>query len=120
MTAENQIDALLVQRIQEGDAAAWGALIARYEGRWLAFAESRLRRRDVSEDMVQWAFIDFLNSLPNYDGNRRLESYRFTISAPKVTDHLRREGRPPALSIEGISSSDAGGWQLPGSSRPAS
>jgi RNA polymerase sigma-70 factor (ECF subfamily) len=120
MTAENQIDALLVQRIQEGDAAAWGDLIARYEGRLLAFAESRLRKRDVSEDIVQEAFIGFLNSLPNYDGKRPLESYLFTICAHKLTDHLRREGRRPTLSLEGISSSDEGGWQLPGSSRPAS
>ena len=120
MNADNQIDALLIQRIHEGDGAAWRDLIARYEGRLLAFAESRLRKRDVSEDVVQESFIGFLNSLPNYDGKRPLESYLFTICAHKLTDFLRREGRRPSLSLDGLANSDDGGWQLPGSSRPAS
>lgn len=44
-----------------------GRLTARYEGRLLAFVESRIRNRSTSEDIVQEAFIGFLNSLPNYD-----------------------------------------------------
>ncbi len=81
----------------------------------LAFAESRLRKRDVSEDVVQEAFIGFLNSLPNYTtGNRPLESYLFTIAAHKLTDCLRREGRRPALSLDGMGGSHEGQWQLPG------
>ena len=35
--------------------------------------------------------------MPNYDGKRPLESYLFSICAYKLTDHLRREGRRPAL-----------------------
>ncbi len=81
MSTEHQTDALLVERIRAGDADAWSDLIRRYEGRLLAFAESRLRKRDVSEDIVQESFIGFLNSLPNYDGKRPLESYLFTICA---------------------------------------
>ncbi len=72
---------LMVQRIRAGDADAWRELIDRYEGRLLAFTEGRLRSRDASEDIVQEAFIGFLNSLPNYDGRRPLESYLFSICA---------------------------------------
>ncbi len=120
MAFDNQADELLIRRIRAGDAEAWSDLIARYEGRLLAFAESRLRRRDISEDIVQESFIGFLNSLPNYDGQRPLESYLFTICAHKLTDHLRREGRRPAVSLAGMGSSEEGEWQLPASSRPAS
>ena len=81
MTANSQADSLLVQRIREGDGSAWGDLIARYEGRLLAFVESRLGRRGPSEDIVQETFVGFLNSLPNYDGRRALESYLFSICA---------------------------------------
>ena len=45
------------------------------------------------------AFLGFLNSLPNYDGRRPLESYLFSICAYKLTDHLRREGRRPAVPL---------------------
>ena len=120
MTSEHQTDALLVQRIRAGDTDAWSDLIARYEGRLLAFAESRLRKRDVSEDIVQESFIGFLTSLPNYDGKRPLESYLFTICAHKLTDFLRREGRRPAIAMSGMASSGGGNWEVPGTSRPAS
>jgi RNA polymerase sigma-70 factor (ECF subfamily) len=120
MSDASQADSELVQRIRSGDIDAWGELISRYEGRLLAFAESRLRNRDVSEDIVQEAFIGFLTSLPNYDGKRPLESYLFTICAHKLTDHLRREGRRPTLSLSNTATTSGGDWQIPGRSRPAS
>lgn len=118
--SQNQSDAVLVQRIRSGDTDAWSDLISRYEGRLLAFAESRLRRRDASEDVVQESFIGFLNSLPNFDGKRPLESYLFTICAHKLTDHMRREGRRPTIPLSSSQNSSDGDWQIPGSSRPAS
>jgi RNA polymerase sigma-70 factor (ECF subfamily) len=120
MSSEPETDTLLVERIRAGDADAWNDLIGRYEGRLLAFAESRVRKRDVSEDIVQESFIGFLNSLPNYDGKRPLESYLFSICAHKLTDYLRREGRRPAVSLSGMVAGTEGDWDLPGSSRPAS
>ena len=47
-------------------------LIARYEGRLLAFVQRRLNERTISEDVVQETFIGFLNSLPNFDDRREL------------------------------------------------
>ncbi len=107
-------DAELVQRIRDGEANAWGDLIALYQGRLLAFAESRLRRRQASEDVVQETFIGFLNSLPNYDGNRRLESYLFTICHHKLTDHLRKTGRRPTLPLSSAASGSSGTWEIQG------
>jgi len=110
---------LLVDRIGQGDEQGWQDLIARYEGRLLAFVESRLRNRASSEDIVQDTFVGFLNSLPNYDGKRPLEGYLFSICAYKLTDHLRREGRRPAVPLS-ASTDSSGGWQMAGSARPAS
>ena len=45
-------DRLLIQQIRAGDEKAWKQLIARYEGRLLAFADRRLRDRAASEDVV--------------------------------------------------------------------
>lgn len=110
---------LLIQRIREGDSGAWSDLISRYEGRLLAFVESRIGHRGASEDVVQEAFIGFLNSLPNYDGRRPLESYLFSICAYKLTDYLRREGRRPTIPLSATSGS-SGHWQVPGAARAAS
>ena len=120
MKRPNEIDRVLVERISSGDGDAWSDLIARYEGRLLAFVESRLTNRSASEDIVQEAFVGFLNSLPNYDNRRSLESYLFSICAYKMTDHLRREGRRPAIPLSSGQDSSGGHCQLEGEDRPAS
>ena len=117
---KNEADAILVERIRKGDSDAWQALIDRYEGRLLAFTDSRIRNRASSEDIVQDAFVGFLISLPNYDGGRPLESYLFTICAYKLTDHLRREGRRPSIQMHGRSSSSGGEIEPAGVARQAS
>src|SRR5258707_4064414 len=88
-------DRLLIQQIRKGDPGAWEALISRYEGRLLAFVDRRLHDRGASEDVVQETFVGFLNSLPNFDEHRELQTYLFTIASHKLTDHLRRIGRHP-------------------------
>lgn len=98
-------DAILIDRIRAGQPDAWQELIARFEGRLLAYVEARLHRRDVAEDVVQETLIGLLTSLPNYDAARPLESYLFSIAAHKLTDHLRRQGRRPALPLAGATSS---------------
>ena len=103
-TMEQEADRFLIERIRDGDSEAWQNLIDRYEGRLMAFTNSRIRNRASSEDIVQEAFVGFLVSLPNYDGGRPLESYLFSICAYKLTDHLRREGRRPSLQMHGRSS----------------
>ncbi len=112
-------DTLLIQRIRAGEDRAWEELIDRFEGRLLAFAESRLGRRAASEDVVQETLIGFLTSLPNFDCGRPLESYLFSIAAHKLTDYLRREGRRPTLPLASAGSSQSD-RELPGPARVAS
>ena len=94
-SSTSESDRLLIRQIRQGDSRSWNTLIARYEGRLLAFVDRRLHDRAASEDVVQEAFIGFLNSLPNFDEQRELQTYLFTIASYKLTDHLRRMGRHP-------------------------
>ncbi|MBN2477425.1 MAG: sigma-70 family RNA polymerase sigma factor [Pirellulales bacterium] len=119
MSIPSQSDSLLIRRIRTGESEAWGELIGQYEGRLLAYVESRLRNRAAAEDVVQEAFIGFLTSLPNYDRRRPLESYLFSIAAHKLTDFMRREGRRPTLPLvpDGASGNS---WEPAGKARAAS
>ena len=117
--ATSDAEALLVQQVRAGDASAWRQLIERYEGRLLAFVDSRLHDRAASEDVVQETFIGFLTSLPHYDEKRDMEAYLFSIAAHKLIDHLRKQGRRP---IDQFGSDDHGRPldEVPGDGRPAS
>ena len=110
---------LMLSRIRQGDAAAWEDFIAGYEGRLLAFVESRLRNRAASEDVVQEAFMGFLISLPNYDESTPLESWLFSITAHKLTDQLRKEGRRPTIPLF-VPDSQRGSSEPAGNARHAS
>jgi RNA polymerase sigma-70 factor (ECF subfamily) len=92
-------DTWLLREIRTGSPAAWQECIDRFEGRLLAFVDSRLRDRGTSEDVVQETFLGFLRALPNYDDRTPLESFLFSIAAHKLTDVLRRQGRRPTLPL---------------------
>src|SRR5713226_8098681 len=105
----SESDRLLIQGIRTGDPKAWEQLIARFEGRLLAFVRHRLHDRNLSEDVVQETFVGFLTSLPNFDDRRELQTYLFSIASYKITDQLRRKGRRPQFT-----DSDAGDEALRG------
>jgi len=115
----SEADRLLIDQVRAGDTNAWQLLIERYEGRLLAFVDSRLHDRATSEDVVQDTFVGFLTSLPNFDDRRDLEAYLFSIAAHKLTDHLRKQGRRP---IDQFGSDDHGRPldEVPGGARAAS
>src|SRR3954466_1392947 len=99
MAMSSEGDRLLIGQIREGDPRAWENLIARYEGRLLAFVERRLHDRAASEDVVQETFIGFLNSLAHFDDRRELQTYLFTIASHKLTDYLRSAGPHPMAKV---------------------
>jgi RNA polymerase sigma-70 factor (ECF subfamily) len=94
----SESDRLLIAGIRRGDQRAWESLIERYEGRLLAFVQRRLHDHAASEDVVQETFVGFIHSLPNFDEQRELQTYLFTIASHKLTDYLRRVGRHPLRS----------------------
>lgn len=110
---------LLIAAVRSGDSHAWEDLIARYEGRLLAFVDARIGRRAAGEDIVQETFLGFLLSLPNYDDKTPLESYLFSIAAHKLTDVLRREGRRPTIPLL-LPDSQGHGHEPAGNDRAAS
>jgi RNA polymerase sigma-70 factor, ECF subfamily len=109
----DEADKLLVARIRSGDQKAWAECIARFEGRLLAFVDSRLRDRATSEDVVQETFLGFLLGLPNYNEQTPIEVFLFSIAAHKLTDVLRRQGRRPTIPLFAGDASEREGAELP-------
>ena len=117
--ATTDAEKLLIRQVRAGDPQAWRQLIERFEGRLVAFVDSRIHDRAASEDVVQETFVGFLTSLLHYDETRDLEAYLFSIAAHKLTDHLRKQGRRP---VDQLGSDDHGRplEEIPGDARAAS
>lgn len=104
--APENADRFLVDAVRAGDQAAWRQLIERYHGRLLAFARARTPGLADAEDVVQETFVGFLQSLPNYDPDRALETYLFTIVRYKLIDRMRSR----KLNTVGLDSGDDDWW----------
>jgi RNA polymerase sigma-70 factor, ECF subfamily len=103
----NDAERLLVQTIKTGGDAgdmAYRQLIDDYEGRLRAYVRRRLHDPGTVDDVVQEVFIGFLRGVQNYDENKSLQTWLFSIASYKVTDQLRRMGRRQAHT--GIDSDD--------------
>lgn len=98
----NAADQFLVSQIRDGHQDAWRQLIERYQGRLTAFARMHTASLSDAEDLVQEAFVGFLQSLDHFDARRTLETYLFTIVRYKLYDQLRKKKlallNPPADS----------------------
>ncbi len=82
-------DRYLLQQITRGDAEGWSQLVRTYQGRLLAFARSRLARKEEAEDLVQDTFIAFLEGIKRFRENASVETFLFTILRHKLIDFFR-------------------------------
>ncbi|MEW5931016.1 MAG: RNA polymerase sigma factor [Gemmatimonadota bacterium] len=70
---------MLVQRVREGDAASFDAIVDRYYADCLRYAARMLGNRADAEEAVQDAFLRAFRSLGRYDHRDRLRGWLFRI-----------------------------------------
>ena len=93
-----EVDKLLIQEIRSGADDAWMRFVDRFSGRLQAFVRKKIRDSATVEDIVQETFIGFINSLPNFDESRPVDSFLFTICRYRIIDHFKKTGRRPDIS----------------------
>ncbi len=114
-----QDDALL-QRLRDGDNAAFRDLIARYNQRLLIVARAIIG--DVfAEDVVQEAWTSIYRAIGRFEGRSTLSTWMIQIVSNEAKSRLRKEKRhmnvadveqlPAALAEQRFSPD--GHWQLP-------
>ena len=79
MTAEDAVDAALVERVRSGDVDAYDALVRRHLPRAHAVAYRLLGHREDAEDLVQDAFIQALDRIDSFDSERPFGPWFFRI-----------------------------------------
>ncbi len=87
----------LLDQIRQGRPQAWEQFVDRYQGRLEAFARSKLRTPSDAEDLVQDAFMSFVQSLGAFRGQASLETYLFAILRRKIINWGR--GRKSSICL---------------------
>ena len=91
----------LVQRAQEGDAAAFRELFAQHKDRVASIVFRFLGHSSEVDDVVQEVFLHVHRSLPRFRGDARFTTWLYRLTANITKMHLRRKAsRPRVVDVE--------------------
>jgi RNA polymerase sigma-70 factor (ECF subfamily) len=111
MDRESELE--LVARIRAGDAGAFDAIHAEFNGRLFNFLARLSRRREVAEDLLDETWLRFVDRAHKLTPDTRLGPFLFTVARNLYVSYCR------ARMLEDAQSADAIGlWPL-GSPAPS-
>ena len=80
----------LMKVVQSGDFSPASVLFDRYSGRIYNFAYRFLRSPEAAEDATQEVFVKMLKNAGQFNGEAKLSTWLFSITANLCRDHLRK------------------------------
>ena len=94
------MDASLIVRAQEGDAAAFAAVAAEIADRFLVVARKILRDHDLADDATQQALVAVWRDLPQLRDPERFEAWSYRLLVRACHAERRRERRwSPSVAL---------------------
>jgi len=118
-------DAPLVERLLDGDEAAFADLVAQYHGRLLRLALLFVSDRASAEEVVQDTWLAVLTGLRSFEGRSSLKTWIFSILTNRAKTRGQRDKRVvPFSALSGEPSehepaviasrfTPLGGWSAP-------
>ena len=88
-------DQELVKNYLNGDNSSFEVLLKRHKSRVFAFIMSKIKNRDITEDIFQDTFIKVINSLQRgkYNEEGKFLPWMMRIAHNLVIDHFRKESK---------------------------
>jgi RNA polymerase sigma-70 factor (ECF subfamily) len=97
----------LVQRLRDGDEAAFAELIDRYGATMVRVAQMYVRDRATAEEVVQETWLAVLNGIDRFEERSSLKTWLFRILTNRAKTRGERDGRMvPFSSLAGASEKD--------------
>jgi RNA polymerase sigma-70 factor (ECF subfamily) len=93
---------VIVERLRQGDEAAFELLVRRYAGRMLAVAKRLVRDEEEARDAVQDALLSAFRSVHRFEGGSQLGTWLHRIVVNSALMRLRSRRRRPECSIEDL------------------
>jgi RNA polymerase sigma-70 factor (ECF subfamily) len=90
-------DNILIQQYLKGDNDSFEILLTKYKQRIYSFIYSKIKDRDIADDVFQDTFIKVIQTLKKgeYNEEGRFVSWVMRIAHNLIIDHFRRQQRMP-------------------------
>lgn len=96
-----ETDEALAVRVQAGEEAAFGELVARYEPKLMRYARKFLLDPDDAADIVQDVFLKSYENMRSFDATRRFSPWIYRIAHNEFVNALkRRESRGMIFTMD--------------------
>lgn len=95
MINQREADALLVERVKQGDQRAFALLVAKYERRVQRLLSRLVRDNAEIEDITQEAFIKAYRALPQFRGESAFYTWLYRIAINTAKNYLATKSRRP-------------------------
>ena len=100
LDAEIGTDEELVDRIRQGDEAAFELLYERYFDRIYRFVARRISNRADTEETVQEVFVNVLGSVGSFRGEAPFGAWLFGLTRRTIAGRFKKR-RHPTVPLEG-------------------
>jgi len=98
---EQQVDQLLVKRVQQGDKRAFDVLVQKYQHRIVSLVSRYVSDSGDSLDVAQEAFIKAYRAIGKFRGESAFYTWLYRIAINTAKNYLVAQGRrPPASDID--------------------
>jgi len=99
--SEQNVDQLLVERVQQGDKNAFNLLVTKYQHKVANLVSRYVSNHSDVPDIVQEAFIKAYRALPNFRGESAFYTWLYRIAVNCAKNHSVALGRkPPSNDVE--------------------
>ena len=88
---DNDIDAILIERVKEGDEKAFVQLVDKYKDLSLSLAHSIMKDPDKAEDVLQDAFIKVYEKAGSFKHQSAFSSWLYRIVVNTAYNALKKE-----------------------------
>ena len=97
MSLNNISDKILVSQYLNGENSSFEILLSRHKSRIFAFIMSKVKNRDLSNDIFQDTFIKVINSLQKgkYNEEGKFLSWVLRIASNLIIDKFRNDKKMP-------------------------
>jgi RNA polymerase sigma-70 factor (ECF subfamily) len=93
-------DALLVEKARQGDTAAFGRLVSKYERKVFRLARHITQNQEDAEDVLQEAFLKAFTRLDTFEGSAKFYTWLVRIAVNESLMKLRKRRTSKEVSLD--------------------